>query len=325
MPFFSVIIPIYNLENYIYDCVNSIFAQTFNDYEILLIDDGSKDNSLKICDNISKNDNRVKVIHKENGGASAARNVGIRESKGKYVIFVDGDDFFSDYSAFEKLHRKIINNDYDVVSYNRNCFDESTMKICDCSDYRNEIDNELSFNDFVRTMIKNDYFYGAVWVLCVNRELIINNELFFIEGTATEDLDWIIKLLNLQPTIYNLEDVLYTYRSGRVGSVTRSVNYKRQKEYGIMIRNLANYSYYSDEFRELIFNYLAYNFVLFCSWNQQIDNKDQKKDLISMEKDLRFLLKYDLMTQTKIANIMSKIFGYRITDKLLGVALRRKL
>ena len=60
-------------------------------------------------------------------------------------------------------------------------------------------------------------------------------------------------------------------------------------------------------------------------YSQQIDNKDQKKDLISMEKDLRFLLKYDLMTQTKIANIMSKIFGYRITDKLLGVALRRKL
>lgn len=94
-PKISVIIPVYNVEKYLHRCIDSILAQTFTDFELLLIDDGSKDNSGKICDEYAEKDKRIRVFHKENGGASIARNVGIEYCIGEYIIFVDSDDYIS--------------------------------------------------------------------------------------------------------------------------------------------------------------------------------------------------------------------------------------
>ncbi len=93
----SVIIPVYNVEDYIIPCVNSVICQTYKNIEIILVDDGSKDRSGELCDELSLTDTRIQVIHKSNGGLSDARNVGIKEAKGEYVVFVDGDDVVSDH------------------------------------------------------------------------------------------------------------------------------------------------------------------------------------------------------------------------------------
>lgn len=92
MPKVSVIVPVYQAEKYIAECIESILAQTLTDFELILVDDGSEDNSGKICDEYADNDKRIKVIHKENGGVSLARNNGIENSKGEYICFVDSDD-----------------------------------------------------------------------------------------------------------------------------------------------------------------------------------------------------------------------------------------
>ena len=89
----SIIIPVYNVEKYLKECVDSVRKQTYKNLEIILIDDGSKDNSGKLCDELAKEDNRIKVIHKENGGLSDARNVGIENATGEYIQFIDSDDF----------------------------------------------------------------------------------------------------------------------------------------------------------------------------------------------------------------------------------------
>lgn len=94
-PKISVIVPVYNAEKYLQCCVDSILAQTFTDFELLLIDDGSRDRSGEICDEYARKDVRVKVFHKENGGASAARNLGLDHANGYYVAFVDSDDYLS--------------------------------------------------------------------------------------------------------------------------------------------------------------------------------------------------------------------------------------
>ncbi|MBQ9135760.1 MAG: glycosyltransferase family 2 protein [Lachnospiraceae bacterium] len=93
MPYISVVVPVYNAEKFIEKCVTSITAQRFADLEILLVDDGSKDNGGVLCDKLAKNDKRVRVIHKENAGVSAARNTGMDAAKGKYILFVDSDDY----------------------------------------------------------------------------------------------------------------------------------------------------------------------------------------------------------------------------------------
>lgn len=93
-PKISVIVPVYNDEKYVGRCINSVLLQTFTDFELLLIDDGSNDSSGQICDEYARNDNRIKVLHKENGGVSSARNVGIKNANGEWLVFLDSDDFF---------------------------------------------------------------------------------------------------------------------------------------------------------------------------------------------------------------------------------------
>ena len=94
-PFFSVIVPIFGVEKYLPQCINSILTQTFNDFELILVDDGSKDSCPKICDDFAKNDSRIRVIHKENGGVVSARQSGVEIAKGEYIACVDGDDWIS--------------------------------------------------------------------------------------------------------------------------------------------------------------------------------------------------------------------------------------
>ena len=91
-PKISIIVPIYNMEQYLERCVDSILSQTYKDFEVILVNDGSTDNSDIICDDYAKKDQRIKVIHKRNGGLSSARNAGIKLSKGQWLLFIDSDD-----------------------------------------------------------------------------------------------------------------------------------------------------------------------------------------------------------------------------------------
>ena len=110
----SIIVPVYNVEKYIEKCLNSLISQSYRNIEIILIDDGSKDNSGKICDKYKKKDPRIKVIHKENAGVSEARNSGIQKATGKYLCFVDADDFvMNDYIKY--LHKLIAINCSDIA------------------------------------------------------------------------------------------------------------------------------------------------------------------------------------------------------------------
>ena len=110
----SVIIPVYNVERYLKKCIDSILNQTYKNLEIILVDDGSTDCSSKICDEYAKNDTRILVIHKANGGQSEARNIGISESKGEYIFFVDSDDYI-EYNAIETMLEIAENKNADMV------------------------------------------------------------------------------------------------------------------------------------------------------------------------------------------------------------------
>ncbi len=109
----SIIVPVYKVEPYLRKCVDSILAQTFTDFEVILVDDGSPDNSGKICDEYASKDSRVRVIHKENGGLSSARNAGIDVARGKYLGFVDSDDYI-EKDMYELLYDNIVKEQADL-------------------------------------------------------------------------------------------------------------------------------------------------------------------------------------------------------------------
>lgn len=113
MPAISIIVPVYKVEEYLPKCIDSILAQTFADFELILVDDGSPDNCGKICDEYADKDNRIVVIHKENGGVSSARNAGLDIAKGKYIGFIDSDDYI-DPDMYETLYNNLVNNNADI-------------------------------------------------------------------------------------------------------------------------------------------------------------------------------------------------------------------
>ncbi len=121
----SIIVPVYNVEQYLEKCVKSIIRQTYKNIEIILIDDGATDSSGKICDKLKLKDNRIKVIHKENGGLSDARNAGLKVAKGEYIGFVDSDDYIKE-DMFETLYNlnKKYNSEISIVSYYEICKDK---------------------------------------------------------------------------------------------------------------------------------------------------------------------------------------------------------
>lgn len=123
MPLISVIVPVYKVEKYIHKCVESILVQTLTDFELLLVDDGSPDNCGEICDEYAKKDNRVIVIHKENGGLSEARNVAIDRAKGEYLTFIDSDDYVSD-NHLETMYTALKKTDSDIALANITSFDD---------------------------------------------------------------------------------------------------------------------------------------------------------------------------------------------------------
>ena len=118
-PKISVIVPVYKVKQYLEKCVNSITNQTYKNLEIILIDDGSPDGSPALCDKLSKTDNRIKVIHKENGGVSSARNTGLANATGDYIAFVDSDDWI-ELETFEECYKKAKKEKSDIVQFDLN-------------------------------------------------------------------------------------------------------------------------------------------------------------------------------------------------------------
>lgn len=123
-PKFTVIIPVYNVAAYLAKCIDSVLKQEFKQYEVILIDDGSTDESGTICDKFAEQDKRIVVIHQKNKGLSAARNIGIENAKGEYILFLDSDDYWHDSSALNIIYSRLNVSNADILSFNY-------MKFCD--------------------------------------------------------------------------------------------------------------------------------------------------------------------------------------------------
>ena len=218
----SVIVPIYNVEKYLHKCIDSLIGQTLKDIEIILVDDGSTDKSGVICDEYGLKDNRIKVIHKKNGGLSDARNTGIDIAKGKYISFIDSDDWV-DLQMFETLYNIAIKNDADIVqgdyieSYDENIRIEKSI-----------LENITKYNS--EEILHNLYGYNAtktviVWNKIYKRELF--NGIRFPKGKINEDEFTTYKILHKANIIIDTNIPIYYYRQ-REGSIMNSnFNIKR--------------------------------------------------------------------------------------------------
>ena len=216
-PLVSVIIPVYNVEEYLKQCVDSVIDQTYTDLEIILVDDGSTDRSGEVCDEYAEKDSRVKVIHKENGGASSARNLGLAVASGEFVYMPDSDDYIGPF-CIEKLLKCATDNDADLVFFNAYSFTDGSDKLskrnyCHVGQYK-----PGSGFDVMCSLIDKNEFRVSIPLFFIKTDLIRNNELKLIEGIVFEDCVFSYKLFSLAQKAVYLSEFLY-YRRHRDNSV----------------------------------------------------------------------------------------------------------
>jgi glycosyltransferase involved in cell wall biosynthesis len=225
MPFFSIIIPVFNISSYLNFCLESILNQVFTDYECILIDDGSTDDSPKICDDYSLKDNRIKVIHKKNGGLSDARNTGIITSTGNYIVLLDGDDSLSSIESLLNLSKIIGKTSADVIfnSILITFFDN----IINSSDqfFGN---NEFYYpNNFYKNIMHNNKILLTGWQFILKRDFLLKNNLFFKCGLFHEDELWMPYVICSAYSIAINHYPFYSYRLKRENSIMSELNPKR--------------------------------------------------------------------------------------------------
>ena len=211
----SVIIPVYNVEEYLNECIQSIVTQTFKDIEIILVDDGSTDSSGLICDKWMQKDERIKVIHKKNGGLSSARNAGIDDAQGKYIIFVDSDDYWIDTDSLAHLYDTAEKFDADVVRGEYIAVNEKGERIKTIAKNKSIYSNKpLDSATFYINCIAGENFS---WLYLFKRNSI--NILRFDEGRKfQEDKDYNIKSFSTPRKCVYVDNRFYVYRR-REGSI----------------------------------------------------------------------------------------------------------
>lgn len=209
----SVIVPVYNVAPYLTQCIESLCRQTFSKLEIILVDDGSTDESGKICDEFAKKDPRILVIHKKNEGLSSARNAGLSVASGKYIGFVDGDDFVS-CEMYQKLYKIAESYESEIVCCQFQTSNGEITEKAEGSETVTVLDTKQAVKKFFLREITE-----SVWDKLFSRRLF--DDLFFPEGEINEDTFVVITLILKSRQMIFYDKKLYYYRK-RNGSITRS-------------------------------------------------------------------------------------------------------
>ena len=213
----SVIIPVYNAEAYLDKCLQSVFAQTYGETQILLVDDGSFDGSGALCDAYARQDPRVKVFHKENGGASTARNAGLRAATGDYIYFLDSDDRIAP-TLLEKLCRSAEENGAELVFFDAYAVDEATGNVSETNYGHRERYQPDAGRTLMRRMVENKDFHMGVWQLLYKKSFFDRTGLSFTEGIIYEDFLFTCMAYCLAERVSYVPEYLY-YRQYHANSV----------------------------------------------------------------------------------------------------------
>ena len=216
----SVIIPVYNAEEYLGACVSGVLSQTYKNTEIILVDDGSTDKSGEMCDSYAASDDRVKVIHKQNGGASSARNAGLREASGEYVYFVDSDDRTVP-ELIEKLLGSAEENGSELVFFDAYAVDGDTGAVSKTNYGHKEVYSPDAGASLMKRMVANRDFHVGVWQLFYKKAFLDRTGLDFLEGVIYEDYLFACKAYCLAGKVSYVPEFLY-YRQYRKNSVMTS-------------------------------------------------------------------------------------------------------
>lgn len=329
----SVIVPVYNVESYIYKSIKSICDQTYKNIEIILVDDGSTDKSYQICEQLRSEDERIKLITQANQGVSKARNVGINNSNGKYIYFMDADDYIEKdmlenmYNIYQKNKTDIVICGYYFETQKKYKVDRYEVKYKEVY-YK---DREELMNDFVK-LWDSSLMYN-IWNKLYKRDLIFENGLIFPEYKMGEDLEFNNKYVELCKSAYVLDKCYYHYIREREESATTKYIKNwfdiRREESERLRKYFCDLNIYNDEGKE----YLSRRYierVIGCIENEfnisnnssisqrskeikKILNAKETREAIILAKPKSISMKFMLIPIKLNSTILTYLMGFSIS------------
>lgn len=311
----SFILPIYNVEKYLSECVESILVQTYRDFEILLVDDGSPDNCPALCDEWAKKDSRIKALHKSNGGLSDARNYGLEYAQGDYVVFVDSDDFWVNKDCLQRLMNVVdAHPECDFIGFNCSYYYYSDTKTYNkWVAYDESLSKPTDKDTVLRSLVASGTFPMSACLKVLKRKALLDMELRFIKGTIAEDIPWFIDLLDGSKNCMFVNQYIYAYRQNVAGSITASGNPKSTSDLFTIVKNEVNKMNersFSKEAKDSLYSFLAYEFCILLTSDMP---KEMKRELLQY----KWLLNYTANPKVRKAAFVNKLFGIKVTEWVL--------
>ena len=218
MCFFSIIVPVFNAETYLDTCISSVLSQSFSDFELLLVNDGSTDRSGPLCQQLAATDSRIHVLHQSNMGAATARNTGMKVASGTYLLFLDADDWWQSVHVLKQIFNRVSLTAPDVL-----CFDFQKYYAADdriSPPYFNQESFPANLSDAQRicSMTEMELWISSPCNKAIKRELLTENSLFFRNGITTEDIDWCMRLAIAAKRFDYINACVFFYRQHSTSS-----------------------------------------------------------------------------------------------------------
>lgn len=322
----SFILPIYNVEKYLGECVESLLQQTYRDFEVVLVDDGSPDNSPALCDAYAEKDSRVRVVHKQNGGLSDARNAGLAVAKGDYVIFVDSDDFWVGKDSLQQLMEVVdAHPECDFISFNCSYYYQDTKTYKKWVAFDEKLAIPADKDTAMRSLVASGTMPMSAWLKVISRKSLLDMGLVFQKGILSEDIPWFIDLLEGCKKCMFVNHYVYAYRQNVSGSITNTPGERSFNSLFYIVKSEIEKikgRNFSLEAIDALYSFIAYEFCILLAMLDYLPSEIQNKNRKELYK-YKWLLQFTNNPKVKKASLINKFFGIRVTEFVLRFYLQK--
>lgn len=323
-PLISFIVPVYNVEQYIKECIESILCQTYEYFELILIDDGSLDSSGFICDSFAEKDSRVIVVHKLNEGLSDARNAGLKKANGDFIIFVDGDDFWIGTDCLQLLIDRLSVEVIDCLCFNCCYYFPDRREYKKWVRFNEELLNCKNSEVAILNLIKSGTFPMSACLKVIRRSFLIVNDICFQKGIYSEDIPWFLSLLMKVETIRFVNYYVYGYRKQVISSISSSFSEKKYCDlFHILIQELDNCSckVWESEVESAILSFLAYEYSILLGFTFYFEGRERENRIQEL-KQYTWLLNYTMNPKVRKVSFLHKLVGLNYTAFFLHLYIK---
>ena len=318
----SIIVPVYDVEKYLAECIESIINSGFdNRCELILVDDGSTDQSGSICDEYAMSN--ILSIHKENGGLSSARNVGIKEASGKYIAFIDSDDYVAPKSIMCILNELEKNGDTDLYFMQGNKVYPDGKQIA-LGDNISSSDIKKSKCEMLYYLSIQNKFAGSACTKLYRRTFLEKYAICFPDDRRYgEDLIFVLKCIFYAETYQALDFSFYRYRQRRAGSITSTLSSKSYFDTFLFIDEAVTFLTHEHHSinaeAEMCMSFVVYEYILQV-WHYAHINAESKNKAKELLDQYRWVMKFATSSRSKIIRSILNVFGYGLTAQILSLA-----